>query len=125
MPIANQNSFKELYSTLAPIYFKKRQHYQKLLISLRLRNSNIARFTKIKKKGYNLLQIYKKRAKKSKRLQSVPRLKDVHFYIPTHLQIDFCTLRVIKLKAPLLEETYYPFRISLPKVYSFYRTKGF
>ena len=121
----NQDLFREPYAAIAPTYFKKRRHYQKLLLSLRLRNSNIARFTKIKKKGYNLLQIYKKRAKKSKRLQGTPRLKDVHFYIPAHLQIDFRTLRVIKLKAPLIEETYYPFRISLPKVYSFYRIKGF
>lgn len=125
MPIVNQGLFEGPYSTIASTYFKKRQHYQKLLMSLRLRNSNIVRFTKIKKKGSNLLQIYKKRAKKSKRFQGTPRLKDVHFYIPAHLQIDFRTLRVIKLKAPLLEETYYPFRISLPKVYSFYRIKGF
>ena len=53
------------------------------------------------------------------------RRKSVHFFIPSYLQIDFRTLRAVKIQSPSLEDIYYSFRISLPKVYSFYQAQGF
>lgn len=124
---------------------KKLQHFQKLFLSLRLRKSlvpQVIRFRKQNEKqerfkkevtGFyrrpfvrsRLMRFYTKRSKKRIRAQKFPRIKGTHFYIPTYLQRDFRTLRSVKIQSPSREDIYYPFRISLAKMYSFYRAKGF
>ena len=117
---------------------KKRTHYQKIVFSTRFRKimlpssfKYIVGAEKQKKIGHHffkrtkLLRFYFKKYKKSIQKKKIIRLKDVHFFIPPYLQIDFRTLRVIKVQSPSSDEIYYPFRISLPKRYSFYRSKGF
>ena len=129
----------------ATLTLKKLRHFQKILFGLRLRKSltpKVVRFTSqlakaaIKKDSpfsfyhrpysrSSLLRFYSKRRKKVVRAHRTPRLKAIHFYIPTYLQRDFTTLRAIKIQSPSLEDIQYPFRISLAKRHSFYRAKGF
>jgi hypothetical protein len=53
------------------------------------------------------------------------RLKPVHFFIPSYVQVDFRTLSFIKIKSPMYKDIHYPFQISLSKTYSFYKSQGF
>jgi hypothetical protein len=118
------------------VFIDKVLHYQKIGFSSRFRKIMLPRSFryvagKKKKIGYyfskrnSLMRFYLKKHKKSVHNKKRVRLKGVHFFIPNYLQIDFRTLRVIKIQSPSEEEIYYPFRISLPKRYSFYRSKGF
>jgi len=127
----------------APIDFKKqntllkkRVHYQKIAFSNRFRKISLPKSFKYVAgkrnktahhffKRTKLRRFYFKKYKKSVQSKKRIRLKGVHFCIPAYLQIDFRTLRVIKVQSPSEEEIFYPFRISLPKRYSFYRAKGF
>jgi len=118
------------------ILIDKVLHYQKIAFSNRFRKMMLPRSFryvagKRKQIGYyfskrnSLMRFYFKKYKKSVHNKKRIRLKGVHFFIPAYLQIDFRTLRVIKIQSPSEEEIFYPFRISLPKRYSFYRSKGF
>ncbi len=128
--------------------FSKLQQFQKLYFSLRLRKSLLPLITRYRKKRQgrsrgkvtkfvgqssiyrrsyrrsNLLRLYRKRNKKLIRRNKRPRLKPIHFFIPSYMQMDFRTLRAVKIQSPSFEDIYYPFRISLSSVHSFYRTKG-
>jgi len=126
------NSVTKSHSDL----LKKRTHYQKIAFSNRFRKMRLPRsfhyiVGKQKKTGHHffkrtkLRRFYFKKYKKSVQHKKMIRLKGVHFFIPTYLQIDFRTLRAIKVQSPSVDEIYYPFRISIPKRYSFYRSKGF
>jgi ribosomal protein S4 len=79
----------------------------------------------VKKSQKNLAWLFWKILKKKKRKKITIRLKPVHFFIPSYLQIDFRTLSVIKIKSPLFKDRHYPFQISLSKTYSFYKSRGF
>lgn len=129
--------------------FSKLQQYQKFYFSLRLRKSLLPLVTRYRKtrlgrgrgkvlkavgqpqtyrrpyRRSNLLRLYRKCNKKEIRCNKRPRLKPIHFFIPSYRQRDFRTLRAVKIQSPSLEDIYYPFRVSLSSVYSFYRTKGF
>ena len=122
------------------LFFAKLHQYQKLAFSLRLRKAFLPRSKKLKiQKSVQILPGYIrpkrmrqkrlrfsiKQRKKRIRGKKYIRRKSVHFFIPSYLQIDFRTLRAVKRQSPSLEDIYYSFRISLPKVYSFYRAKGF
>lgn len=76
-------------------------------------------------KRTKMKRFYFKKYIKTIHNKKIVRLKGVHFFIPNYLQIDFRTLRAIKIESPNEKERFYPFRISLPKRYSFYRSKGF
>jgi len=65
-----------------------------------------------------------RRLKKARRL-SVPRLKSVHWYIPSYIHFDFRTMQAVFLHYPLSEEIFYSFKCSLPKITSFYRSRGY
>ncbi len=65
---------------------------------------------------------YSKRIARNKR---IIRKKNLHFFIPKYIQRDFRTLSIIKVETQKESIIYYPFRISLNKLYSFYRSKGF
>ena len=125
------------------LIFKKLHQFQKIAFSLRLYKTFLPIVKKfIKNKKYSKKQKYsktyrqlqrrakrlrfsvKRRKKKNRGLKNIRR-KSVHFFIPAYLQMDFRTLRAVKVQSPNLEEIYYPFRISLPKRYSFYRSQGF
>jgi hypothetical protein len=118
------------------ILLTKRVHYQKIAFSNRFRKISLPQSFKYVSEKRNkiahhffkrtkLRRFYFKKYKKSVQSKKRIRLKGVHFFIPSYLQIDFRTLRVIKVQSPSEEEIFYPFRISLPKRYSFYRSKGF
>lgn len=64
-----------------------------------------------------------KKRKKARRRLSVPRLKGVHWYIPSYIHFDFKTMQSIFLYHPLAQEIHYSFKASLPKLFSFYRSR--
>lgn len=129
----------------ANLTLSKLRHFHKLFFVLRLRKSltpKVIRFVKqqasplLKKASFStfyrrpytrssLVRLYRKRRKKVIRAHRTPRLKAVHFFIPSYLQRDFSTLRAVKIQSPSLEDIQYPFRASLAKRHSFYRAKGF
>ena len=65
-----------------------------------------------------------RRLKKARRL-AIPRLKSVHWYIPSYIHFDFRTMQAVFLHHPLPEEIFYPFKSSLNKITSFYRSRGY
>jgi len=111
-------------------------HYQKLAFSLRFRKLALPSYfqyatkrTKVisrsKCKRTKLLRFYFKKAKKTVQNQKRIRLKGIHYFIPSYIQIDYRTLRAVKVQSSSQEDIYYPFRISLSKRYSFYRSRGY
>jgi hypothetical protein len=117
------------------IIVKKLLHYQKIAFSTRFRKLKLPRrfrYKKVIKHAHNrffkrtkLIRFYFKKYKKAVNNKKIIRIKGVHFYIPSYLQRDFRTLRAVKVQSPSEDETFYPFRISLSKRYSFYKSKGF
>jgi len=130
------------------LFAKKRRQFQKLVFSLRFRKSKLPvaiRYHKqinkktdkrqfiyklrIKHNDYfrrtKIIRFYRKKHKKAIHNKKIIRLKSVHFFIPTYLQIDFRTLRAVKIESPGQENIFYPFRISLSKRYAFYRSKRY
>jgi hypothetical protein len=133
-----QSNFDGVPNEKGFILADKLSHYQKLAFSLRLRKaalpSSFRYFNKQKRqtsvrhhtfKRTKLLRFYFKKYKKAVQNQKRIRLKGVHFFIPSYLQMDFRTLRAIKVQSPSQIDIYYPFRISLAKRYSFYRSRGY
>jgi ribosomal protein S4 len=129
----NKQKNKEKIEKLERLFVKVKQ-YQKLYFNSyffstwkqkrNMRSSNISQ-SFFKKKQKSLLWLFWKRLKKQKRKKAIIRLKPVHFFIPAYLQMDFRTLSAIKRKTPSYSEMHYPFQISLPKTYSFYKSQGF
>ena len=117
------------------VVVKKLLHYQKRAFSTRFRKLKLPRRFRYKKvtklvhnrffKRTKLIRFYFKKYKKAVNNKKRVRMKGVHFYIPSYLQRDFRTLRAIKVQSPSEDEVFYPFRISLAKRYSFYKSKGF
>jgi len=129
-----EGSFSEKQAILA----QKLSHYQKLAFSLQFRKaalpSSFRYISKQKRQAFvrhhtfkrtKLLRFYFKKYKKAVQNKKRIRLKGVHFYIPSYLQMDFRTLRAIKIQSPSQTDIYYPFRVSLAKRYSFYRSRGY
>lgn len=131
-----QNQSPERYAK-NELFTKKRIHYQNFVFSSSFRKISLPRPFRYSKYNKNKIagQFFYKRTKmkrfyfkkyiKTIHNKKIVRLKGVHFFIPNYLQIDFRTLRAIKIESPNEKERFYPFRISLPKRYSFYRSKGF
>jgi len=122
--------------------YSKLCHYQKLYYTTYFRKSTLPvvfnygyaddeddnrRDVKIRctkgSKRVRFNRYYVKQFKKNIRYNKFTRVKPIHFFIPTYLQIDFRTLRAIKIQSPALQDMHYPFRISLAKRYAFYRSK--
>ena len=131
--IQRQNTVKDQTNS---VFVQKLIHYQKLAFSLRFRKATLpSAFRYINKrkavvthfifKRTKLLRFYFKKYKKTIQNKKRIRLKGVHFYIPSYLQMDFRTLRAVKVQSASQEDIYYPFRISLSKRYSFYRSRGY
>jgi hypothetical protein len=133
-----QSNFDGVSNEKGFILADKLSHYQKLAFSLRLRKaalpSSFRYFNKQKRqisvrhqtfKRTKLLRFYFKKYKKAVQHQKRIRLKGVHFFIPSYLQMDFRTLRAVKVQSPSQADIYYPFRVSLAKRYSFYRSRGY
>ena len=130
-----ENSSKEKYETL----INKLQLYQKLYFSLRIRKNFLPYLTRFSNKNlenkfsyyqnaYKRKKLFRfklKQTKKKLRYNKIVRLNPVHFFIPSYIQMDFRTLRAIKVQSPSPDELFYPFRISLSKTYAFYHAKGF
>lgn len=120
------------------LFKRKCSHYLKLAFSLRFRKSALPSKFRYKFKGKHqrkdssvtfkrtkLLRLYFKKYKKTIQNKKIIRLKAVHFFIPSYLQIDFRTLRAVKVQSAAREKVFYPFRISLAKRHSFYRSRGY
>lgn len=113
--------------------------YQKLYFSLRLRKNFLPYLTRFSTKAIDnkfsyyqnaykrkkLFRFKSKQNKKKLRYNKIVRLNPVHFFIPSYIQMDFRTLRAIKVQSPCPDDLHYPFRISLAKTYAFYKAKGF
>ncbi len=123
--------------------FQKLQWLQQYILSVRLRKKYLpfilSKFKSQKDvenanqyKGFSsvsyrsrLRRLRKKWCRKQVRQRKIIRLKAVHRYFPAHIQRDLRTLRAVKVETPRLNKIYYPFRGSLAKVHSFYRSRGF
>jgi len=79
----------------------------------------------IKIKRSSLFYYLKYRKYKKRKRRTSPRLKVIHWYIPSYIHFDTKTMLAIYLYNPLPEEIYYSFKCSLPKIYSFYKSRGF
>jgi hypothetical protein len=134
----HQANLEGTFSEKQAILAQKLSHYQKLAFSLRFRKSALPasfRYTNKQKrqafvrhhtfKRTKLLRFYFKKYKKAVQNKKMIRLKGVHFFIPSYLQMDFRTLRSVKVQSPSQADIYYPFRVSLAKRYSFYRSRGY
>jgi hypothetical protein len=76
-------------------------------------------------KKNSLFYFLKYRKFKKRRKRTSPRLRPVHWYIPPYIYFDIKTLGAIYLYNPLPEEIFFGFKCSLPKVYSFYKSRGY
>jgi hypothetical protein len=72
-----------------------------------------------------LLRFLIQRQAKKERRRKFPRLKAVHWYVPSYLHRDFRTLRAVRIKSPSTDEIHHSFQASLGKLHSFYRSRGF
>lgn len=72
-----------------------------------------------------LLRFLIQRQAKKERRRKFPRLKSVHWYVPTYLHRDFRTLRAVRIKSPSTDDIHHSFQASLGKLHSFYRSRGF
>ena len=72
-----------------------------------------------------LFRLKAKYIKKIKRKKKISRKNNLHFFRPKYIQIDYRTLSVIKVETQKECNIYFPFRISLNKIYAFYRSKGY
>lgn len=134
MAISKENTFyKKLHLLQKLVYALRLQKtVQPSLISFRKslqssRNNNVNRSSNYYRpyKRSLILRFFKKRRKKIIRRRKFARLKTVHFFIPSYIQIDFRTLRAVKVESPSQEDIYHSFRGSMSKVYSFYASRGF
>jgi len=126
-----QNSLDGASPLPTQLLIQKFNNYKKLAFSLRFRKiglpsvykykgNNLQAFTRTKR-----LRFYFKKYKKTRQNKKIIRLNGVHRYLPSYLQMDFRTLRAVKIQTPSEENIVYPFHMSLPKRYSFYRSRGF
>ena len=74
--------------------------------------------------GNHLLYFLINRRYKTLRKQSIRRLKKVHWYLPNYIYFDLRTLQAILLYSPRSNEIVYPFKCSLLKIFSFYKSIG-
>lgn len=72
-----------------------------------------------------LRRFRRQRQLKKERSRKIPRLKAVHWYVPSYLHRDFRTLRAVRISSPALEDIHHSFQVSLAKVHSFYRSRGY
>ena len=61
---------------------------------------------------------------KKRRKRYISRFKKVHWYIPKYIYFDARTLRGTLLYVPRAKEIVYPFKCSLFKIFSFYKSLG-
>jgi hypothetical protein len=74
--------------------------------------------------GNNLLYFLINRRYKKKRKRTIRRLKKIHWFIPNYIYFDLHTLQAILLYVPNSAEIIFPFRCSLLKIFSFYKSLG-
>lgn len=84
---------------------------------------NFSTGKRILKKTNIMYYLTKRRLKKERKL-AIPRLKKVHWYLPSYIYFDVRTLRAVFLYNPKAEEIMHSFKCSLKDVHSFYRALG-
>jgi hypothetical protein len=90
-----------------------------------IRSNIVGQSSSMKGDQTTLIRLFWNIVKKAKRKQITTRLKPVHFFIPSYVQVDFRTLSFIKIGSTTYKDIHYPFQISLSKTYSFYKSQGF
>ena len=76
----------------------------------------------LRKSSLYYFMIYRK--KKKRRFAAVPRLKQIHWYVPSYTYFDFNMILTYLLHNPTKKEIYYSFKFSLLQIQAFYRSRG-
>lgn len=120
-----KKKYKYIQETLSSQFFYKIKKRAKLLTAFK-KYKKVKGSKKKYERFYNNLIFFLIRHKyKKMRKKSVVRLKALHWYLPNYIFFDFFTLRGVFLYTPLPHEIFYSFRVSLKKVYSFYKGQGY
>lgn len=122
---------KELVLTQYLISKDKLLHYFSMLMRQEKRKQRHRLFFRFDQKTGqkiargNILTFFliNRKYKKERRL-SLPRLKPIHWYVPSYIYFDAPTLRGVLLYTPQANEIVYSFRCSLSQIYSFYKSLG-
>jgi len=111
---------KEKIKQMLEPFIKRKIRYKRWVVSKSILGSK----QKVLRRSPLYYFLIYRRLKKARRL-SIPRLKSVHWYIPSYIHFDFRTMQAVFLHHPLPEEIFYSFKCSLPKITSFYRSRGY
>ena len=106
---------------------RRQQRLRKYLFRYwRLRFKKINRFKSkyYKNKRYFNMLIRKLKQKKAKKKKFKNFCKQVHWYIPRYLEIDFKTLRAVCIRYPSVNQVFFGFRNSFKKIVSFYKERA-
>jgi ribosomal protein S4 len=104
------------------LFLRKRRHRK----FFRKNKFKFRRYKKRQKRRGNSVRYFLLRFRYKKRVRRIlPRLKKVHWHIPSYRHLNPQTLEIARVRAPQISELYYPFRISPAKIVSFYKSRGF
>ena len=73
-------------------------------------------------KGNLLTYFLVRHQRRLKHAQRIPRLKKVHWAIPSYMHFDARTLRAVLLYQPMPQQIHYSFKCSLGSIASFYKS---
>lgn len=76
------------------------------------------------RKHYLIYFLLRRKYKKENK-KRVIRLKAYHWYIPKYIYFNFQTMSGMLIGSPVAKDIFYPFRCSLSKIYSFYKSRGY
>jgi len=106
--------------------------YYSLFFRKTLKKYRIRRYYKYVKKlkheiprAHTLTYFLINRHYKKLRKKRTPRLKFVHWAIPSYMHVDFRTMRALLLYPPKINEIHYSFKCSLMKIAAFYKRLGY
>jgi hypothetical protein len=115
------------------IWFYKLENFYYHILRYGMRYSKQQNLFRLKKniKANNMLRwktllysFYLKQQAKVNRKKRTPRLKNMHWFVPSYIHFNFKTLQGVLCKSPSTKDIHFPFKGSLLKVYSFYRSTG-
>ena len=85
---------------------------------------SIKKYQEKVKRRMGLYYFFLYHRKKRKKRKKSPRLRRVHWYIPSYVHFNFISLETTMIHAPLPKEIYFSFKGSLSKLHAFYRSRG-
>ena len=117
--IAKDSALLKLQTSL---FLRKRRH----LKTFRKKKLKSRYYKKRQKRRGSSVRYFLLRLRYKKRVRRIlPRLKKVHWHIPSYRHLNPQTLEIARVRSPQLSELYYPFRASPAKIVSFYKSRGF